>query len=349
MRFVDKHIEIETPKSTRKLTGTRFAAIFGLNAWTTPFNVWCDVTKTYKEPFEDTIYTIAGKTIEPKQADYMEKLYGLEIVRPEDVFGPDPFKSTWGDFFKDEEVLGGMWDYLVRDEEGDVVAVIECKTSKRSEDWEDDIPEYYALQAALYCHLLKKKHPRCNMVIMVATFLQDGDYAHPEDFVVSADNTIVRPFKLEDRYPDFDRMVCDAYNWWEAHVTGGVSPDFDEKKDADILKELRKTHVDTNDGFDELILEAERLKAEIDEVSAQIKDKEKRYKKLTDYIKSELMKPLEADDGLKQSEVVANRYIFSVSRSMSESVNKDAMKEDGVFDKYVTTKPSYRINVKEKK
>ena len=31
----------------KKITGTRFAAIMGLNRWTTPFNVWCAVTRTY--------------------------------------------------------------------------------------------------------------------------------------------------------------------------------------------------------------------------------------------------------------------------------------------------------------
>ena len=51
----------------KKITGTRFAAIMGLNKWTTPFNAWCAITRTYEEPFEDTIYTVAGKTIEPKQ------------------------------------------------------------------------------------------------------------------------------------------------------------------------------------------------------------------------------------------------------------------------------------------
>ena len=66
----DKTITITPPAKPKKITGTRFAAIMGLNKWTSPFNAWCAITRTYEEPFEDTIYTIAGKTIEPKQAEY---------------------------------------------------------------------------------------------------------------------------------------------------------------------------------------------------------------------------------------------------------------------------------------
>ena len=80
-------IKITPPKKTKKVTGTRFATILGLNPWSTDFEMWCAITKTYEKPFEDTIYTVAGKTIEPKQAAYMEQSYGMEIIRPSDVGG----------------------------------------------------------------------------------------------------------------------------------------------------------------------------------------------------------------------------------------------------------------------
>ena len=75
-------IQIAPPKKTKKITGTRFATILGLNPWSTAFEMWCAVTKTYEVPFEDTIYTIAGKTIEPLQAEYMKKSYGMDITSP---------------------------------------------------------------------------------------------------------------------------------------------------------------------------------------------------------------------------------------------------------------------------
>ena len=112
----DDHIEVKPPKRTKKLTGTRFASIFGLNPYSTPFEIWCAVTKTYEKPFEDTIYTIAGKTIEPKQAEFMRDTYMFDnLITPTDKYGADYFNKTFGDFFGDWDVFGGMWDYLLVD------------------------------------------------------------------------------------------------------------------------------------------------------------------------------------------------------------------------------------------
>lgn len=61
--------------------------------------MWCAITKTYEKPFEDTIYTAAGKAIEPKQAEYMKKSYGMDLITPTDRYGEDYFNKTWGDFF----------------------------------------------------------------------------------------------------------------------------------------------------------------------------------------------------------------------------------------------------------
>ena len=61
-----KFITLEKePRSKLKITGTRFATVCGFNAWSTPFEAWCEITKTAKVPFEDSPYTLAGKAIEP--------------------------------------------------------------------------------------------------------------------------------------------------------------------------------------------------------------------------------------------------------------------------------------------
>ena len=146
----DNRLQIAPPKRTKKITGTRFATILGLNPWSTEFEMWCAITKTFELPFEDTIYTKAGKTIEPKQAEYMKKSYGMDLITPTDRYGEDYFNKTWGDFFPENKHLGGMWDFLGVDENGEVDTVLEMKTTKRIEDWQNDAPEYYALQAALY-------------------------------------------------------------------------------------------------------------------------------------------------------------------------------------------------------
>ena len=339
MEWLDGNkIQIIPPKRPKKLTGTRFATILGLNPWSTPFEIWCEVTRTYQKPFEDTIYTIAGKTIEPKQAQYMKEAYMMgNLITPTDVFGENYFQRTWGDFFPDQKVLGGSWDYLLVDKEGKPTTVLEMKTSKRVEDWIIDIPEYYALQAALYAYLLG-----VDEVIMVASFLEPKDYDNPEKFVCSGKNTITRPFKVSERYPNFKKYVNAAIAWWKAYVETGISPAFDERKDAEILKALRTNNLSPD--MVALVKEAEDLKAKLDAHAAEVAEDEKRYKVLTDMIKKAAIAQFR--DGDKKVSIVGSTYKWEVSHTSTTKIDKDAMEADGILAKYTTTEDSYRISPK---
>lgn len=333
-------IQIAPPKKTKKITGTRFATILGLNPWSTTFEMWCAITKTYEKPFEDTIYTIAGKTIEPKQAAYMKKSYAMDILSPTDMYGADYFNKTWGDFFPDSPHLGGMWDYLLKnDEDGHIEAVLEMKTTKRAEDWENDVPEYYALQAALYAFLLG-----VDDVIMVASFLDEKDYEDPSKFKPSAANTITVEFKVSERYPDFADKVALVEKWWADFVETGISPEYDEKKDAEILAALRTNTLSPETDIEALIKEAEGLKKELDEVAATTADKEKRLKTINDIIKEHALSQFR--DGDKKVEVKGATYTWTVSRSETTGIDKDALKADGLLDKYSKKTETYRMTVK---
>lgn len=339
MIWQDKSIIVDPPKRPKKITGTRFATVLGLNPWSTPFEIWCAVTKTYEKPFEDTIYTIAGKTIEPKQAEYMKKAYAMtNLVTPTDIYGEDYFKKTWGDFFRDVDIFGGLWDYLLY-EDGKPTTVLEMKTTKRSEDWANGVPEYYALQAALYAYLLG-----VDDVIMVCSFLEAKDYEHPENFVPSASNTIALEFKVSERYPDFSEKIAWVTQWWNDHVLTGVSPEFDEKKDAEILKALRTNNLTPDTDMDALIAEAETLKAEVDKATAALADKEKRLKEIGEIIKEHAVSQFR--DGDKKVEVKGKTYTWTIARSETTTIDKDAMKADGVLDKYQKKTTQFRMTVK---
>ena len=296
-------IQIAPPKKTKKITGTRFATILGLNPWSTAFEMWCAITKTYEKPFEDTIYTVAGKTIEPKQARYMEQSYGMDIVRPSDVWGEDYFNKTWGDFFPESKHLGGMWDYLMK--------------------------------AYLY---------GVDDVIMVASFLDEKDYKDPAAYQPTASNTITVEFKVSERYPDFADKVAAVEQWWADYVDTGISPEYDEKKDAEILAALRTNTLSPETDIEALIAEAEGLKKELDKISASTADKEKRLKTINDIIKEHAMGQFR--DGDKKVEVKGSTYVWTVSRSETTSVDKDALKADGLLDKYSKKSETYRMTVK---
>lgn len=340
MEWLDsKQLKIAPPKRTKKITGTRFATILGLNPWSTAFEMWCAITKTFELPFEDTIYTVAGKTIEPKQAEYMKKSYGMDLITPTDRYGADYFNKTWGDFFPENKHLGGMWDYLGVDEDGKVDTVLEMKTTKRIEDWQNDAPEYYALQAALYAYLLGVDN-----VVMVASFLEEKDYADPSKFVPNVKNTITVEFKVSERYPDFAQKVAQVEQWWADYVDTGISPVFDEKKDAEILKALRTHNLTPGTDIDALISEAEGLKTEVDKATAAIADKEKRLKEINDIIKEHAMKQFRPGD--KKVEVKGSTYTWAISRSETTTIDKKALEADGLLDKYQKKTEQFRLTVK---
>ena len=332
-------VQITPPKRFKKCTGTRFASILGLNPWATEFEMWLAITKTWEKPFEETIYTKAGQVIEPKQAEYMKKSYGMELISPTDRYGADYFNKTWGDFFPDSPHLGGMWDFLGVDEDGKVDTVLEMKTTKRIEDWRDDVPEYYALQAALYAYLLGVDN-----VVMVASFLEEKDYADPSKYVPSVKNTITVEFKVSERYPDFAEKLAQVERWWADYVDTGISPVFDEKKDAEILKALRTHNLTPDTDIDALIAEAEGLKTEVDNAATAIADKEKRLTEINNIIKEHAMKQFRPGD--KKVEVKGATYTWSISRSETTTIDKKALEADGLLEKYQKKSEQFRMTVK---
>lgn len=338
MQWQGNSIQIEPPKRPKKLTATRFATVLGLNPWQTPFEVWCEITKAYQKPFEDTKYTLAGKAIEPNQIAYMKKAYFMTNLKtPTDIYGANYFNKTYGDFFSSEKIFGGMWDSLLYGEDGKPSTVLEFKTTKRAEDWENDVPEYYALQAALYAYLLG-----VDDVIMVASFLEDSDYDKPELYKPSASNTTVIPFKVSERYPRFEEeYIAPAVKWWNAYVIKGLSPEFDEKKDSEILKVLRTNNVNPNSDLDELIKEAENLKEKIEAVYSSVADDEKRLKNVQEQIKKIAL--LQFRDGDKKVSFTGQSFEWIVSKTESFDIDKDKMKQDGIFENYAREKTTYRL------
>lgn len=326
MEFLtNNRIKVDPPKKPKKLTATRFATVMGLNAWATPFSAWCEITRTYEEPFEDSIYTIAGKVIEPKVINYLNKTMFMDIKSPTDVYGADYFKKTWGDFFPDRKELGGMWDAIGDD------FVVEIKTTKRAEDWAVDVPIYYKLQACLYAYLLGFDN-----VIMTASFLEEKDYANPEAFEPSYKNTKIYEFKVSEAFPTFEESyVKPALQFWKDHVETGISPEFDEKKDAEILKVLRKNVVEATDAdIAKLMNEADKLQTSIDKAEEKIADKRKRLKEIDDQVKKYMSGQFR--DGDKKVEIATKKYTWTVTKSERTSLDSTALKKElpDVYGKY---------------
>lgn len=332
----DGYIEIPMPKKPKKITGTRFAALLGFNKWQSAFKTWAEITRLYDEPYEDTKYTLAGKIIEPKQHEYMRKVYFLNLVTPTDKYGVDYFDKTHGDFYPDEKVFGGMWDAL-EVEDGKVKSVLEFKTTSRPEDWVDDVPDYYALQAALYAYLLGVED-----VYMVCSFLMESDYDDPNAFKPDIENTVIRHFKVHEKYPHFNMMVEKAKLMY---ANMDLSPYYDEDRDKEVLKALRTESITPDTDAEAVLAEMAELKAKLDAYAVEIKPLEKAYKLAQDKIKALALKQFKADTN---SVVMTYKSLtVSLDKSVKTDVDKKALEADGLLDKYQVNKEVYTLRIKE--
>ena len=100
IKWVGNQIQIEPIKKNKKVTGTHFPTVLGFDPWKTQFEAWCRCTRTYEIPFTGNKYTNAGEMIEPKVFEFVRTSlgFGKKLVTPEDVYGKDHFKKTWGGY-----------------------------------------------------------------------------------------------------------------------------------------------------------------------------------------------------------------------------------------------------------
>lgn len=342
----NKHVVLDKqPSRFKYITGTRFASCLGLNPYSTPFQIWCECTRLVTPPFEETIYIKAGRTIEPKQREYISKKFP-NIVSPEDYFGEIFDKVRWN-FFKDEDKpFAGCWDAVsTKDNHRDIAMVVEFKTASDPRKWNNNqIPVYYLLQGGLYAKLLG-----LDRVLFVASFLDKLDYAHPEDFVPNEDNTIMLVKKLNEIVIEkdgqlftIDDLFEQAKDFWETYVKTGVSPEFDEVKDKEYLDIIRtsKPINDTSleslcDSAKELIDNIERLKD-----STGITSMEKELKTIEASIKQGLM------DSLKDGETKATckQYKLSGTTTMKFNEKLFAEKHPNTYDKFLEPSLTYRLS-----
>ena len=354
IEWKDGRIQVPAPNRPKKITGTHFPEILGFHPYTTAFEAWCRCTRTYEAPFEGNMYTHAGEVIEPKVQAYLRDEMMYNLVTQEDIYGADFFRQTWGDFFPDAYAFGGMWDALIFDDDDKPETVVEIKTvlaDGHSGDfesrWKDgQAPDYQALQASLYAYLLGVQNV---MVVGIPLYQGKGDYEHPETVKVGfgEGNLWIDEFNLYERYPNFDLLIGKAEHFWKYNVLSGESPEYNEKKDADILKALRSVAIDQEaEDITELVKEAEQLKEEIEAVKASIAEKEKRYKVLTEFFKTTAMKQFETP-GVTFVEMKGTHTVWTVTKTTKKTVDTKRLKDDGLFDAYSNEEETFTLRAKE--
>ena len=340
-----KHIELEEqPKRFKYLTGTRLASCVGLNPYSTPFQIWCECTRLVTPPFEETIYIQAGRTIEKLQREYISKKFP-NIMSPEEYFGNIFEQVRWNFFDSSDKPFAGCWDAVSTGINGkDINMVVEFKTANDARKWENNtIPTYYELQGALYAKLLG-----LDRVLFVASFPSKLDYAKPENFVPSEDNTIMIVKKLKDmvfeingKIFSLDEVLDLAKDFWHKYIETGISPEFDEKKDKEYLDIIRTSKPQNDNDLDNLCISAKLLEDEINDIidKNELDKKQKELKTLKDGIKEKMM------DMLSDGETKVSYRQYKLTGSISNKFDDKRFKKEHpkAYEQYLKQTITYKL------
>jgi predicted phage-related endonuclease len=336
------NIIISPPKQTLRITGHRLSSVLGLNKYQSPFGSWCEITKLVKLPFEDTKYTIAGKVIEPKLIDYM-KTQLPNIVSIEDYYGNVFDEYRYNNFKDESHIFGGVIDAVsTLNDKKTITAIVECKTSSKPQDWANDmIPVDYLLQGALYSYMKGLKE-----IIFVCVFLDELDYAHPEEVKITKDNTIIRIRQLDDlifdingQYMNIEDCMQYAKEWWNKYIVTGISPEFDETLDKEYLDIIRATDAVQDNDLLKVCDDAFKLSQEIKnaKIVNGIDEMEKRLKLLENSIKKEMI-----------DKTIDNCGAYTLSHKISYKFDEDTFMQEheDLYKQYLNENQSYTLSKK---
>ena len=282
------------PKQKLRVTGHRLSTVLGLNKYATPFQAWCEITKSVKVPFVENKYIILGRYVEPKIIDYVRDMFP-NVMSMEEYYGNAIDEYRYNNFKYDSKIFGGMFDFVCTKNDKKTITLIgEIKTSGKPELFQNNnVPQEYLLQAALYAKL-----KGLDKVLFVISIVNEEDYMHPEMFVPTDENTTLIVKKLDDLFFEIDGEYCGiddcmrkAEEFWNDYVLTGISPEFDEKLDKDYLDIIRASKPSNDNDLSTLCLEGIRLAREINElkVTSGLSVKEKELKTIEKAIKEVML------------------------------------------------------------
>jgi len=230
--------KIEWLKERQKgIGGTDVAAIFGLNPWKTPVQVWEEKISTLPVEQEDTPAMRAGRKLEKAIAEWFSEETGLAIEKAEDLIK-----------HKKYPILLANPDYFYLD--GDKKGVLEIKTASRRsfDNWDDEIPVYYWTQIQHYMYV-------CD--------LKKGKFA----VLVGG-----RDFRIIDVERDEEWLeiaVPKLLEWWDKHVNKKIPPDPTSDEDWNIIYPKSKPiEIEASEVVFKLVEEWKKIKAKISELKA---------------------------------------------------------------------------------
>lgn len=320
--FIKDGTAYVTETAPRKVTGTAVGGIIGCSPWETPFSIACRLLNLYIEDISDKPAVKAGQVLEAPILDYL-RARGYDAIPAEEVF--EARKGEHGQWAQDFEdpIFGGHVDGITADG-----AIIEVKTTSNPEPWLNGIPEHYWLQASLYAHFMG-----ADRIIFAVGVLGRDDTSNPHAWRPDEDNTFV--FEVEV-HPDIEKNVEYIREWYADYIAQGRTPepDLSNEKDCAIIRAL-DAQIDEPDA---LMDELEAIERNLEEYKA-LKDR-------ADEIKELMILRL---DHMNETTVSSAFRTYTLTESNRTTVDTDALKRDGLYEKYSKSTKTRTLRAKRRK
>ncbi len=287
--------------------GSDIAKVMGLSRWGTPLKLWAEKTGKLDPPdLSDVEAVEMGNDLEEFVAQKFSQKTGKAVRR-----APKEY------YHKDYAFMTAHLDRLVTGSD----ELLECKTCSlwKKDEWaNDDIPQEYILQVMWYLGITGRK------VGHIAVLIGGQSFKYKQ---------------IDFNQELFDTMIEQAIEFWE-HVKNDTPPAI-MPEDDETLKEMFSTHSDEmiemyDDGTEktkEALVDFETAVANLQETKAHISDLESEKKAIETNIKNLIQDSL----GIKTP-----KYKITWKEQAKTNVNTQALKDDGVYEKY-STKSSYRV------
>jgi putative phage-type endonuclease len=186
------------------LGGSDIAAILGISPWATEMDVYLDKMGLRKD--EDSNAKQRGRIFEKALAEWYAEENNVEVTPGVHFQGEVSFMMASPDFWVSLPGEVQKWG-------------LECKTSRSTKGWgeemTDQIPAYYATQ----CHWYMMVTGKDVWDVVVYFTLQDE----------------FRQYRLHKDKELHEKMYEKARDWWNAHIVEQVPPAIDGSKASDTL------------------------------------------------------------------------------------------------------------------
>lgn len=207
----------------KKIGGSSIGDVLIVDKYKSQFVAFCRIA-WIGIPILNRKYVDAGIAIEPIVIDLIKKVSKKEV----ETF--DPVKYKYDYFANKDDVMGGIPDGYI----DETKTILEIKTTgeKNLEKWKKyGVPVGYLRQAQLYSYLMG-----VTKYSIVATFLKEEDYINPDMYPIEKRITKNWNYTVDKSQVTDD--IKFVKEWYQNHTKTGISPQYDETLDADLLEWL---------------------------------------------------------------------------------------------------------------